>query len=270
MTARAGGYTRLPQGNLYVEQHGEGRTLLCIHGLGGGAHFFAPLRVALGHRCHVVAIDLPGSGLSPATGPFSFDAAADLVVALAHREGWQRIGILGHSMGTILALEVVRRAPGLVAGLLAVGGVPEPPPAARERLAARVADIQATGTLAGLGAGVIAANVSAATRTDKPAIIALQARLFDLQVPGAYASTATALAEWRERPRPPLEGVCCEAVTGDEDTYAPPDAVARFVESLPPGATLTAIPDCGHLPFFEQPERFAAIVAAWLEKFDGQ
>ena len=270
MTERTGRYVTLPQGDVYVEQHGEGRTLLCIHGLGGGGHFFAVLGSAIGLQCRVVAIDLPGSGLSPATRPFSFDAAADIVVALARQEGWQQICLLGHSMGTIVALEVVRRAPALVAGLLAVGGLPEPSAGTRERIAARVAEVRETGSLAGLGAGVMASNVSAATRRDQPALVALQARLFDLQSQVAYAETAAALAGWRARPLPPLDAVRCDAVTGSDDAYAPPGAVAAFVEALPPGATLTVLPDCGHLPFLEQPERFVEVVAAWLRKFARQ
>ncbi len=267
MTERTGGYVTLPQGDVYVEEHGEGRTLLCVHGLGGGGHFFSLLGPALGHHCRVVALDLPGSGLSPAGEQFSFDAAADIVVALARRKGWTQIGLVGHSMGTIVALEVVRRAPDLVDGLLAVCGLPEPLGATRARLAARVEKIRTSGSLAGLGAGVIAANVAAATRRDRPALVALQGRLFDLQSPVTYAATAAALAEWQARPLPALDGICCGAVTGSEDTYAPPAAVAAFVESLPAGTTLTTLPDCGHLPFFEQPGPFADAVAAWLGKF---
>lgn len=259
---------------VYVEEWGavEAPVLLCLHGLGGGTHFFGGLGALLDSagKCRVIAIDQPGSGLSPLTGTFSFDAVADLVVTLAktgHVDG-QPLYLLGHSMGTILALEVIRRAPDLAAGLIIVGGLPEPQPGARTRIRDRVETIRGRKDgLAGMGAEVVAANFSRRSQTERPELTALFAKLFERQDPLAYMSTAGALAAWTARELPPLDGVPCLVITGEEDRYAPPDAIHTFARSLPPPRTRVEImADCGHLPFLEQPAAFAALVSSFLRK----
>jgi len=58
--------------------------------------------------------------------------------------------------------------------------------------------------------------------------------------------------------------VPCLAVTGSDDQYAPPDAVAAFIQGLRGGAPLEVISACGHLPFLEQPAAFAGVIDAFL------
>ena len=249
-------------------------VLLCLHGLGGGTHFFGALGAALAEqcRCRTVAIDLPGSGLSPLplTGAFSFDAAADLVVEILraeHEHIQQPVHLLGHSMGTILALEVIRRAPDLVASLIVVGGLPEPLAGARSRILERVDKIRRHG-IAGMGTEVVAANFSNRSQRERPELTALFAKLFERQDPAAYSSTAEALAAWTARELPPLGEMPCLVITGEEDRYAPPDAIEAFARTLPPPprTRIEIMRDCGHLPFLEQPAAFAAIVSSFLRK----
>jgi 3-oxoadipate enol-lactonase len=280
-TQTRGGFAEAGGARVFLETWGAAEAdthagrdvplLLCLHGLGGGTHFFGALgaSLALGGQCRTIAIDQPGSGLSPLADAFSFDAVADLIVALARsgHVGRSPVCLLGHSMGTILALEVIRRAPDLAAALIVVGGLPEPLPGARARIRDRVETIRQRG-IAGLGAEVVAANFSRRSRTERPELTALFAKLFDRQDPAAYASTADALAAWTARELPPLDRVPCLVVTGEEDRYAPPDAIQSFARALPPppSTRIEIMPDCGHLPFLEQPAAFAAIVSSFLRK----
>jgi 3-oxoadipate enol-lactonase len=277
-----GAFVDAAPGGLYVETWagGEAPTLLCLHGLGGGTHFFGALGASLARagQCRLIAIDQPGSGLSPLTGAFSFDAFADLVVELAEpltlargeHGGAHPLYVLGHSMGAILALEVIRRSPDLAAGLIIVGGLPEPLPGARARILGRVETIRQRGSagLAGMGVEVVAANFSRRSQAERPELTALFAKLFDRQDAAAYASTAEALAAWTARELPPLDDVPCLVITGEEDRYAPPEAIQTFARTLPPPprTRIEIMRDCGHLPFLEQPAAFAAIVSSFLRK----
>ena len=229
-------------------------------------------------QCRTIAFDMPGSGVSPPIGvtPFSIDAVADLVVLLARSEQGQSpngergsgraVHLLGHSMGTILALEAIRRAPDLAAGLIVVGGLPEPLDGPRTRIRGRAEAVRQRGPigLAGLGADVVAANFSARSIDEHPELTACFAKLFDRQDPIAYAETAEALAAWTARDLPPLDGVPCLVITGEEDRYAPPDAIHAFARTLPPSTRIEVMRDCGHLPFLEQPAAFAALVSSFL------
>jgi 3-oxoadipate enol-lactonase len=290
LATRSEGFVDVGTARLYLETWGTAgaTTLLALHGLGGGTHFFGALGVHLASLCRSVAFDLPGSGLSPplcaadaldaahrappdvaAAPAFSIDAVADLAVSVA-RSSYARgraLYLLGHSMGTIIALEAIRRAPDLATGLIVVGGLPEPLPEARRRLRDRVALIRRGGMVA-VTNDVVAANFSERSRIERPELGACFSKLFAWQDAEAYAVTASALATWTARDLPPLDRVTCLAITGEEDRYAPPDEVRAFARALPPSTRVEIMRDCGHLPFLEQPATFAAIVSAFLRERD--
>jgi 3-oxoadipate enol-lactonase len=247
---------------VHVASWGVGPVVLCIHGLGGGTHFFAALGPLLASSHRVVAVDLPGSGLSPPLPRFSFECCAEITVALARRCAGP-VHLLGHSMGTIIAIEAIRRAPALVSSLVAVGGIPEPLAASRARIRARAAVARERGLL-GLGPDVVEANFSARTRLERPELTGLFAALFERQDADAYAATAEALARWEAPALPRLDAVRCFVATGEEDRYAPPDAAGAFAESLSVGTRFEVMRDCGHLPMLEQPREFARLVSHFL------
>jgi len=268
------GFVEVGAVRLYRESWGAAGAplLLCLHGLGGGTHFFGALGARLAGQCRTIAVDLPGSGLSPRLEGvrlpgFSVDAVADLLVILGRQERARApaVALLGHSMGTILALEMIRRAPDLPVALIVVGGLPEPLPAARERLRDRIAAIRQQG-IAALSTDVVAANFSRRSQMERPELTACFAKLFAGQDPAAYADTASALAAWTARELPALDGVSCLAVTGEEDGYAPPDAVRGFARTLPASTEIAIMGDCGHLPFLERPAEFGEVVSAFLRE----
>ena len=267
------GFVEVGTARLYLEAWGAAGApvLLCLHGLGGGTHFFGALGVHLAGHCRTIAIDLPGSGLSPkltgAPPAFSFDPVADLLVTVARTEHARgpAVCLLGHSMGAILALEMIRRSQELAVGLIVVGGLPEALPSARRRLRDRIAAIRERG-IATVSPDVAAANFSRRSQSERPELTACFAKLFAGQDAGAYADTASALVAWTARELPPLDRVSCLAITGDEDRYAPPDAIRAFARTLPAATPVEIMRDCGHLPFLERPAAFAAIVSAFLRE----
>jgi 3-oxoadipate enol-lactonase len=265
MTSSATRFVEAGGRRVFIQEWGSGTALLCLHGLGGGTHFFGQLGPALADRHRTIALDFPGAGESPSTPPMTFDAFAGLVVSLVAQLGLEDVTLLGHSMGTIIGLEALRQAPQLANRFIAVGGVPEPPDSARTRISTRIAAIRAHG-IRGLGTDAVAANVSARTNETRPEIIRPLAERFDRQSGEGYIAIANALVDWTARPLPALDRVKCLAITGEEDRYAPPDAVRRFAEQLPRGTRVEVMPDSGHLPFLEEPVRFAEIVRAFMNE----
>jgi 3-oxoadipate enol-lactonase len=265
MTASGGGFIEIAGRRVFIEEWGSGPPLLCLHGLGGGTHFFSELAALLSARHRTIAFDFPGAGQSPSTLPISFDVFAEVVVALAASLNVSDAALLGHSMGTIIGLEAIRVSPRLTSRFVAVGGVPEPPDAARARISARIATIRSNG-ISGLGKDAVAGNVSARTNAARPDITARLAEHFDRQSGDGYVAIAQALAGWIARPLPPLDGVKCLAITGEEDRYAPPDAVRKFAQQLPQGTRVEVMRDCGHLPFLERPEQFAEIIERFVDE----
>lgn len=93
---------------------GAGRPeLLLIHGFANSLQSFRLLAPRLAACCHVVAIDLPGYGLSakPVEHDYHNGPQAAVMVAAAHALGMQHVVYVGHSLGGAIALQAAVRDP---------------------------------------------------------------------------------------------------------------------------------------------------------------
>ena len=74
------------------------------------------------HHGHgVLAVDLPGHGRSTGAPLASVEAIADWLLALLDAAGVKQAALVGHSMGSLIALEAAARAPQRVTRLVMVG-----------------------------------------------------------------------------------------------------------------------------------------------------
>ena len=95
-----------------------GRPLLLINGIGAGLDLLAPFREQL-QDVETIAIDLPGTGGSPATLlPRRFSGFARILVRALDELGYDVVDALGVSWGGGLAQELARRYPARVGRLV--------------------------------------------------------------------------------------------------------------------------------------------------------
>jgi pimeloyl-ACP methyl ester carboxylesterase len=73
------------------------------------------------HGYGVLAVDLPGHGRSSGPALSSVEAMADWLLALLDAAGVRKALLVGHSMGSLIALEAAHRAPGKVRALAMLG-----------------------------------------------------------------------------------------------------------------------------------------------------
>ncbi len=73
------------------------------------------------HGFGVLALDLPGHGRSAGRALESIEAMADWLLALLDAAGVRQAVLVGHSMGSLIALEASRRAPARVRALALLG-----------------------------------------------------------------------------------------------------------------------------------------------------
>ncbi|HZT55271.1 MAG TPA: alpha/beta hydrolase [Burkholderiaceae bacterium] len=74
------------------------------------------------HHGHgVLAVDLPGHGRSGGAPLASVEALAEWLLALLDAAGVERATLVGHSMGSLIALEAAARAPQRVRALVMIG-----------------------------------------------------------------------------------------------------------------------------------------------------
>ena len=253
-------------GRLYVEEQGDGPLLICLHGLGGGAYFFRGLGHRLKNRFRVLAFDLPGTGQSRAPGskPFSLQACGSALLEILASQDPGTVSVLGHSMGTIIALLANAEAAGRLRSMIFANGLPQVTETITARLLARAGRIRSLG-MAGMGTEAAAGVFSAQSQSSRPETVALFAAMLDAHPAQAYLECLDALIQasaWNVLPR---VQVPCFTITGSEDSYAPPAEVKRFGAQLPDWRSLAELRGCGHMPFFENAEEFAFEIAGFLK-----
>lgn len=97
-------------------------AVVLIHGAIDDHSVWALQSRSLGHHGRaVLAVDLPGHGRSAGPALGSVEALADWVVALLGAAGIDRAVLVGHSMGSLIALEVAARLGEQALGLVMVG-----------------------------------------------------------------------------------------------------------------------------------------------------
>ena len=103
-------------------------TVVFVHGAGQDHTVWVlPTRYFARHSRNVLAVDLPGHGRSEGEALVGIEAMADWIVAVLDAAGVERAAVVGHSMGSLVALEAAVRHPGRVRAIALVGvAVPMP------------------------------------------------------------------------------------------------------------------------------------------------
>ncbi len=137
----------LQPGGAFVREAGRGPAVVCIHASASSSAQWRPLMDRLADRHRTLAVDLYGSGKSPAWPGGRPLSLADEVRLLGHvlAAAGERFHLVGHSYGGAVALAAALAAPNRVASLILFEPVlfsvliAEDPtqPAAREIVAVR-------------------------------------------------------------------------------------------------------------------------------------
>jgi pimeloyl-ACP methyl ester carboxylesterase len=97
-------------------------TVIFIHGvLNDHSVWILQTRYLAHHGWNVLALDLPGHCRSGGEPPASVEEAADFVLALMDAAGLKQAALIGHSFGSLIALEAASKAPERVSQLVLVG-----------------------------------------------------------------------------------------------------------------------------------------------------
>jgi non-heme chloroperoxidase len=248
----------------YVE-HGSpsGVPLLLLHGLSDSLRSYELALPHLPASIRAFALSQRGHGDSsrPATGYTPSDFAADLA-AFMDAIGLERAVIVGHSMGSSIARRFALDFPERTLGLVLVGSFAtlEDKPGVIE-LAQAVAELRDPVD----PAFVAEFQQSTLAQPVPPAFFDVVVQE-SLKVP---ARVWRAVLEGLMGPDHPTEVGSIEAPTlivwGDQDAFCLRSDQDALVAGIA-GSQLVAYAGVGHDPQWEQPERFAADLAAFVQR----
>ncbi len=110
----------------YYEIHGEGETLVLIHGLGSSTRDWELQVPAFANNFRVITLDLRGHGKSAKPpGPYSMAMFTEDTARLIKELGTDPAHILGISLGGMVAFQLAIDHPDLVRSLIIVNSTPE-------------------------------------------------------------------------------------------------------------------------------------------------
>jgi 2-succinyl-6-hydroxy-2,4-cyclohexadiene-1-carboxylate synthase len=267
-------FVELDEVRLVLSEEGVGgRPLLLVHGFTGARSDFTDWLGPLAERgWHAVAPDLRGHGASdrPAgLGAYSLRRFAADVVGLLDALGWASCTLLGHSMGGMVAQEVVASDPSRVGALVLMDTSCGPiavDPELRD-LAVRVARTEGMDVLADLTATVESPLTTPAYQRlldEVPGFREAEDRKLRSASPDMYAAMAVELTE-REPVCDRLAAVAVPTLVlvgaQDEPFLAPSQTMAATI----PGSSLAVIADAGHSPQLEAPDAWWSAVRGFFD-----
>lgn len=251
----------------HVQEAGSGPTILLIHGAGGASQSFRHLFPILIQTHHVVALDLPGQGMTQmgARQRCGLDFMAADILSLCRSQAWAPEIIVGHSAGGAIALrlwELGLRDAQIVLINAALSNF--------KGMAGWLFPVMAKALAATpFSASLVTAT---ATRNTAHSLIASTGSTLDeagidlyyrlIRDRGHVDGTLAMMAQWS------LDGLLARLetltvpvhlITGLNDKTVPP-SVSRMAASRLPQARLTELPGLGHLAHEENAPLIAQLI----------
>lgn len=246
------------------DERGAGAPLLLIHGLGYARWGWGPVVDLLAERFRVLAFDNRGIGGSDApAGPYATRQLAEDAVSVLDAAEVEQAHVLGTSLGGMVAQELVlgwpRRVDRLVLACTTPGGptahpmpertirlMQEAPTLPREERFRRFVQ----NALSPPYDGAVVDRITALRLEESQSLEAWQAQ-------AAAALGFDAFGRLAEIEAPTL------VVTGTADEVVDPRNSDVLAERIP-NARLERFDGCGHLFFWQEPERFVRLVTEFL------
>lgn len=275
-----------PPMRLRVRETGSGPAVLFLHGVSLTADHWMPLMPHLtSYRC--ILVDLPGHGRSDRMDFRGVPVRRwydTLLGSLLDALGLERVPIVGHSLGGMLAMWLALDAPERVPAIVAAGTPAVAFPGTRGDLLLGMLATPGLGHLAlAFPTPLAMYRVFLAPSAGFHALRVSPPEVFETsylasRLPGAARSISSWLPRvMRGRGAQP-EHVMSEEelgrvrqpvllIWGDQDTFCPPERVRAAVAAMP-NARLETMPG-GHEVWLDEPERSGQLVSAFLSETVG-
>lgn len=229
----------------------DGEPLVLLPGMGCSAALWSGVERRLAR--------LPGGGPAIVHDPLDADDLEGVVTELLARLP-PRFSLAGLSLGGIVAMALVRRAPGRVVRLALLSTNARPPTAEQYAAWRAQRDALALGRSArSLQEDLLGVLLARPRSETVERTLAMAERVGAATLDRQLALQATRVDE-----RPALRRVRMSTLVlaGERDALCPVDR-HREIHARIPGARLRVLPGCGHLSPLEEPDAVASALGTW-------
>lgn len=244
-------------GGLNGARLGSGPPLLLLHGIGHRWQAWTPVLAGLARDFEVVALDLPGFGLSPPLpAPLSLAVGVERLVQALDDLGWDRAHVAGNSLGGWLALELGRTGRTQSICALAPAGLWRDPARTERRLRRLftlwVGGARRAGPVVGLMRFRALRTLALYGLFGRPWRVPADMAIGDARALAASAFDETFAAGIGQRFTGgrgidvPVTVAWCS-----RDPLFPPER--STLEELPPHTRVELLRGCGHVPMWDDP-----------------
>lgn len=260
-------FIQLKQYSIHYEKKGEGKPLVILHGLGNNSQSWRRQLDQLSKTFKVIAWDAPGYGKSSnQEEEFQhFSQFADVLKEFIEGLGFESVYLLGHSMGSAIAIDFTSRFPEKVDALILAdptrGSAGVSPEENKKRLQNRLNSINMLepAELAKKRVkGLLAPNVDEKIKKEAERIMS-QVR------PAGYRSVSYSLFNLNQMKVYPTISVPTLIICGELDQVTPVSE-SEIIHKLVPQSELDIVPSTGHLCYQEDPNTFNKFVKHFLLK----
>ncbi len=241
--------------DLAVETHGEGIPLVLLHGFPLRRSIWKPVVSLLKEKVRLILPDLRGFGESTAeVDDYSMRLLAADVVALLDRLQVEKVVLAGHSMGGYVALEFAHAYPNRLFGLALIASQADPDtPERRQARLITARDVRRKGIK------YIAEGMPPKLTHD----VAIQTQLKEMisACPVKVVEAALKAMADRRDANPWLPGIKVPlvAIAGGKDQLISVEKSTTLVKLASKGWAVE-IPEAGHMPMMEAPEKIAEVL----------
>jgi proline-specific peptidase len=250
---------------IHYEIEGQGAPLIILHGMGNNSQSWKKQLKSLSKQFTVIAWDAPGYGKSsdPKVELKEFKQFADVLKGIIQKLNYESVSLLGHSMGSAIALDFCYRFPEMVDALIISDATRGAAALSKEenerRLNNRLNNIE---TIEPKELAKLRVKELLSPQPD-PVIKKEAERIYSQIRPMGFRSVAYSLFHLDQMDILSSIAVPTLVICGEFDRVTPVSESQIFHEAIK-GSKFVTIPGTGHLCYQEDPNRFNGIVLDFL------
>jgi pimeloyl-ACP methyl ester carboxylesterase len=222
-----------------------------------------------GHGHSELGSSLPSGGFArlPSAPTLTMEQLAADTLALLDHLGVPKAVFGGCSIGGYVLLQLWRRAPQRILGMVFICSKPQPDTeASLIKRVETIAQARAEG-VAALFDGMAENTVAPSVRRERPEVVAEVRAQMTLTPEVLVAVQAGLAARPDSVPAVSTIRVPVLAIAGAEDASITAADMEAF-RAAPGGCEFHVLPGAGHYAAYEQPKKVAALMAPWLRQFE--